>query len=61
MSQNTYSLQHPEVWVPSTDEDAKQDIPFLLKIFKKYGPVKKILDVGCGMGRHAIEIGVLKE
>ena len=48
-----YSTKNPEVWVPSSEEDAMKEVPFLIKLFKKYGEVKSVLDVGCGMGRHA--------
>ncbi len=48
-----YSTESPEVWVPSSEEDAKREVPFLIKLFKKYGNVKSVLDVGCGKGRHA--------
>ena len=47
-----YSFENPEVWIPTSEEDAKKEIPFLIKLFKKYGKIKTILDVGCGMGRH---------
>src|SRR3989344_3172200 len=50
--QTKYSFEDPEVWIPSDEKKAKKDIPFLIKIFKKYGKVKKVLDVGSGMGRH---------
>ena len=48
-----YSVENPEVWVPSSEEAAKKEVPVLIKVFKKYGKVKRVLDVGCGMGRHA--------
>ena len=51
--QTKFSHKHPEVWIPSTDEEAKADIPVLVTLFKKFGNVKSVLDVGCGMGRHA--------
>lgn len=47
-----YEKKHPEVWVPSSEEDAKKEVPFLITLFKKYGKVRSVLDVGCGMGRH---------
>ncbi len=51
--QSQYSIENPEVWIPSSEEDAKKEIPFLVKLLKKYGKVKTILDVGSGMGGHA--------
>lgn len=53
MKDKIYSIANPEVWVPSSEEDAKKDIPFLMNLFNKFGKVKSVLDVGCGMGRHA--------
>lgn len=53
VKQTKFSLEHPEVWIPSSEEKAKQDVPVLIKLFKKFGKVKSVLDVGCGMGRHA--------
>ena len=41
------------MWIPSNEESAKKEIPFLMKIFEKYGNVKSVLDVGCGFGTHA--------
>jgi SAM-dependent methyltransferase len=52
VKQTKYSFENPEVWVSTSEENAKKEIPFLIKLFKKYGKVKSILDVGCGMGRH---------
>jgi len=51
--QTKYSFENPEVWIPTSEEDAKKEIPVLINIFKKYGKVESVLDVGCGMGRHA--------
>jgi len=48
-----YSFENPEVWVPTSEKDAKKEIPVLINLFKKFGKVKSVLDVGCGMGRHA--------
>jgi len=47
-----YQFESPEAWVPTSEEDAQKEIPFLIKLFKKYWKVRNVLDVGCGMGRH---------
>tara|TARA_Y100000034_G_scaffold133580_1_gene199434 strand:+ start:944 stop:1723 length:780 start_codon:yes stop_codon:yes gene_type:complete len=47
-----FSIENPEVWVEGQKEDAPKDIKSLISIFKKFGKVKKVLDVGCGMGAH---------
>ena len=47
-----YSIENPEVWIPTSEEDANKEIPFLVSLFNKFGKVKSILDVGCGMGAH---------
>lgn len=51
-----YSIESPEVWALSQDKDAKKESKFLIKLFKKYGKVKSILDVGCGVGSHINEL-----
>ncbi|MDP3026379.1 MAG: class I SAM-dependent methyltransferase [Nanoarchaeota archaeon] len=48
-----YSFENPEVWVPTPEENAQKEIPLLVDLFKKFGKVKNVLDVGCGMGSHA--------
>lgn len=48
-----YSFENPEVWVPSTEEGAEREIPMLVNMLKRFGKGKKVLDIGCGMGRHA--------
>jgi len=53
VKQTKYSFENPEVWVPTSEENARKEIPVLINIFKKYGKVESVLDVGCGMGRHA--------
>lgn len=52
VKQTKFSLKHPEVWIPSSEEEAKKDIPVIVNLFKKFGKVKSVLDVGSGMGRH---------
>lgn len=34
------------------DPKSKKDTAFIIKLFKKYGKVKSVLDVGCGVGSH---------
>ena len=53
VKQTKYSFENPEVWIPTPEESAKKEIPMLINLFKKFGKVKNVLDVGCGMGRHA--------
>ena len=50
---NRYSAKSQGVWVPTDEEDARKEVPFLIQLFKKYGKVRSILDVGCGCGAHA--------
>lgn len=47
-----YSIENPEVWAESQIKDAPKETRVLIKLFKKYGKIKKVLDVGCGMGAH---------
>jgi 2-polyprenyl-3-methyl-5-hydroxy-6-metoxy-1,4-benzoquinol methylase len=51
-----YSIENPEVYAMTQLKYVKQETGFLVRIFKKYGKVKKILDVGCGIGAHAKEL-----
>ncbi len=51
-----YSIESPEVWALAQDRDVKKESKFLIKLFKKYGKVKSILDVGCGVGSHVNEL-----
>lgn len=34
------------------DPKSKKDTAFIIKLFKKYGNIKSVLDVGCGVGSH---------
>lgn len=52
IKQTKYSMENPDVWVPSNEADAKKDIAVLKEIFNKFGKVRSVLDVGCGMGSH---------
>ncbi len=47
-----YSIENPNVWEICQDPKSKKDTEFIIKIFKKYGNVKSVLDVGCGVGSH---------
>lgn len=49
VKQTKYSFENPEVWIPTPEEYAKKEIPVLVKLLKKFGTVKNILDVGCGI------------
>lgn len=53
MGETKYSTENPEMWVPTSEEDAQKEVPFLDILLRKYSKGKTILDVGCGMGRHA--------
>ena len=47
-----YSIENPGVWEICQDPKSKKDTAFIIKLFKKYGKVKTVLDVGCGVGSH---------
>ena len=47
-----YYFDNPEVWEKIRSEKIKKECKFLDYIFKKYGEVNSILDVGCGTGFH---------
>ncbi len=47
-----YSIENPEVWEICQDPKSKKDTSFIIKLCKKYGKVKSVLDVGCGIGSH---------
>ncbi len=47
-----YSIEHPEVWEICQDPKSKKDTAFIIKLFKEYGNIKSVLDVGCGVGSH---------
>jgi len=47
-----YYFNHPEVWDAIRTETARKETRFLIKLFRRTGNIKTILDVGCGTGRH---------
>lgn len=47
-----YSIENPEVWEICQSPKSKKDTAFIIKLFKKYGEIKTVLDVGCGVGSH---------
>ena len=47
-----YYYKNPEVWEFITKKRIDKEIKFLTKLFKKYGTVKSVLDVGCASGLH---------
>ncbi len=47
-----YSIENPEVWEICQEPKSKKDTSFIIKLFKKYGKVKTVLDLGCGIGSH---------
>lgn len=51
-----YSIENPEVWSIIQNKVAKPEAEFLSKLFKKYGKIKSVLDVGCGIGSHVNEL-----
>ena len=55
---NKYYFDHPEIWegISRNIGRFKREPKFLINIFKKYGKVWKILDVGCGTGSHLYEL-----
>lgn len=55
-SVHRYYFDHPELWDATQSKRYKQECQFLIEIFKKYGKIKTILDVGCGSGVHVKEL-----
>lgn len=47
-----YYFDNPEVWEEINSDRFNREPVFLEKIFKKFGNVKNILDVGSGTGSH---------
>jgi SAM-dependent methyltransferase len=48
--------EEPEIWAKEQNSRVESECKFLDKVFRKF-KVKKVLDVGCGVGSHC---GVLK-
>lgn len=47
-----YYFDNPEIWEELNKDRFNREAVFLEKVFKKYGKVKNVLDVGCGTGSH---------
>jgi len=47
-----YSIENPEVWSILQEKEAPKDVRTIIRLFKKFGKVKRVLDVGCGAGTH---------
>lgn len=49
---NKYYFDKPEIWEEVSRNRFEEESKFLVEIFRRYGKVKNILDVGCGTGSH---------
>ena len=47
-----YYFSHPEVWESGNQQRYAREVRFLHSLFKKFGKVHDVLDVGCGTGGH---------
>lgn len=47
-----YLFDHPEIWEQNNQARFDREPPFLAEVFRRYGSVKHVLDVGCGTGGH---------
>jgi len=47
-----YYFEHPEIWEEINQSRFENEPKFIVQIFKKYGKVKNVLDVGSGTGTH---------
>ncbi len=54
-----YYFDNPEIWEELNTGRFNREPIFLEKIFKKYGKVKNVLDVGCGTGSHLNKLSEL--
>lgn len=50
-----FSIENPEVWGVSQIKHSRDDVNFLHKLFKKFGKVNSVLDIGCAIGSHVDE------
>jgi SAM-dependent methyltransferase len=47
-----YLFDHPEIWEQNNQARFDREPPFLAEVFRRYGSVRRVLDVGCGTGGH---------
>jgi SAM-dependent methyltransferase len=47
-----YLFDHPEIWEQNNQARFDRETPFLAEVFRRYGSVERVLDVGCGTGGH---------
>jgi SAM-dependent methyltransferase len=47
-----YLFDHPEIWEQNNQPRFDREPAFLAEVFRRYGSVERVLDVGCGTGGH---------
>ncbi len=47
-----YLFDHPQIWEQNNQSRFDREPPFLADVFRRYGSVESVLDVGCGTGGH---------
>ena len=47
-----YLFDHPEIWEQNNQSRFDREPAFLAEVFRRYGSVERVLDVGCGTGGH---------
>jgi SAM-dependent methyltransferase len=47
-----YLFDHPEIWEHNNEARFDREPTFLAEVFRRYGSVERVLDVGCGTGGH---------
>jgi SAM-dependent methyltransferase len=47
-----YYFDHPELWEEINLGRFGEEPEFLVEVFRRYGDVREVLDVGCGTGSH---------